>query len=180
MADGTREKAANLTGRLTGDPSLALEEVQEAEENQDAQVFREVDRLACIVEEIDRETTVVPCGSYLMASSHTVIANKSFQGLTWEQATQLDSYYHLRNPEQPERKEVVKSDGLVRAQDFLDPLQVDLQGTWTIRTDNTSASVLLRNLQYPGYTFFHKPRTGTYGSAYFGDGFKNRDIAFMV
>lgn len=115
-----------------------------------------------------------------MASSHVVIPNKSFEGLSWEKAAQLGSYYHFRNAETPERKEVVKSDGLVRASDFLDPITEDLNGAWTIRNDNTKTCVVVRNLEYPGHVFFHKPTTGTYGNAYIGDGLKNRDIAFML
>lgn len=180
MDETKKQKAATISGRLTGDPSFLLEEPQESEEVENQDTFRELDRLACMVEEIDREVSIVPCGAYVMASSHVVIPNNSYEGLTWERATQLSSYYHFRTPEQPERKEIVKSDGLVRPTDFLDPITSDLDGSWSIRNDNTKSTVILRNLEYPGYTFFHKPRTGVYGSAYFGDGFKNKDIAFML
>ena len=101
-------------------------------------------------------------------------------GLSWEKAQQLSSYYHFRAATEPERQLVLKGNGMVRSDEFLDPITCDLQGSWSLTCDNTHSAIILRNLEYPGFVFFHKPATGVYGSAYFGDGMQNTDLAFML
>ncbi|RHY14394.1 hypothetical protein DYB25_007365 [Aphanomyces astaci] len=177
-----REKASRFIGRLKGDPSRLLDESEsEPQEGENKNgVFREVDRLVLIVEAVDSHTSLIPCGAFVVSATHHVVPNRLFQGLTWEKALQLGSYHHFREATSAERKNALATPGLVRPSDFLDPLTVDLDGTWTLRKDGTGSVVLLRNLLYPGFVFFHKPRTGHYGSVYFGDGLRNPDLAFML
>lgn len=40
--------------------------------------------------------------------------------------------------------------------------------------------VILRNLDWLGYTFYHIPGTKEFGSAYFGTGERNIDMPFML
>lgn len=176
------EAAAKLTTRLTGDPALILsasEDPQNAEEP-DAS-FTELDRLAYVVNEVDHAISVVPLEAFVVSPQRQVIANPSFHGLKWEQATQIYNYFHFREPEIPERaKALFTSDGLVRAGDFFDPLIQDLDGSWVISKDNSGCFVTLRNYAYPGTFAFHQPETSAHGCVYFGDGRKNPDIAFMI
>ncbi|ETW02407.1 hypothetical protein H310_05923 [Aphanomyces invadans] len=176
-----RDKASRYTGRLKGDPSRLLDESEtEPQEGENKNVFREVDRLVLLVEAIDNQTSLIPCGAYVVSATHYIVPNRLFQGLSWEKALQLGSYHHFRDATTAERKSALATPGLVRPSDFLDPLTVDLEGTWTLRKDGTGSVVVLRNLVFPGFVFFHKPRTGQYGSAYFGDGLRNPDLAFML
>lgn len=175
------EAASKLTTRLKGDPALILagEEPQNAEEGEAP--FTELDRLAYVVNEIDHTISVVPLEAYVVSPQRQVIANPSFHGLKWDQATQLYNYFHFREPEIPERaKALFSSEGLVRPADFLDPLIQDLDGSWVVSKDNTGCFVALRNYLYPGTFAFHQPETSIHGCVYFGDGRKNPDIAFMI
>lgn len=130
---------------------------------------------------IDAAVAVVPLEAFVVSPQRQVIANASFRGLKWDQATQLYNYFHFREPEVPERaKALFSSDGLVRAGDFLDPLVQDLDGSWVVSRDNTGSYVTLRNYIFPGAMAFHQPETAMHGCVYFGDGRKNPDIAFMI
>jgi radial spoke head protein 9 len=175
------DAAAQLTTRLKGDPTLVLsgDEPQNADDGETP--FTELDRLAYLVDQIDRAIAVVPLGAFVVAPQRQVVLNAAFHGLKWEQATQIFNYFHLREPELPEKlKALHNADGLVRASDFLDPLVGDLDGSWDLAKDNTGSVVTLRSLAYPGAFFFHEPETARYGSVYFGDGRKNPDLAFMI
>ncbi|TMW64496.1 hypothetical protein Poli38472_011376 [Pythium oligandrum] len=178
------DAAAKLTTRLKGDPTLVLtasgEDQSQNPEDGDSP-FTELDRLAYIVDQIDRAVSIVPLEAYVVSPMRQVVANPAFHGLKWEQAIQPYNYFHFREPELPEKvKALHNSEGLVRAGDFLDPLIQDLDGSWSITRDNTGRYVTLRNFIYPGSFFFHEPESHHYGAVYFGDGRKNPDIAFML
>ncbi|KAF1335985.1 Radial spoke protein, partial [Globisporangium splendens] len=176
------DTASKFTTRLRGDSTallLAGEEPQNAEEGDVP--FTELDRLAYVVQEIDHAISVAPLEAYVVSPQRQVIANPSFHGLKWEQATQLYNYFHFREPDVPERaKSLFSSEGLVRAGDFFDPLIQDLEGSWVISKDNTGYCVTLRNYIYPGTFAFHQPETSSHGYVYLGDGRKNPDIVFMI
>ncbi|TYZ65834.1 hypothetical protein PybrP1_008081 [[Pythium] brassicae (nom. inval.)] len=178
------EAAAKLATRLTGDPALLLAAAgDEPPPNADEPEapFTELDRLAYVVSEVDRATSVVPLEAFVVSPQRQVIANPSFRGLKWEQAAQLYNYFHFREPEIAGRaKALFASDGLVRAGDFFDPLVQDLDGAWVVSRDNAGGVVTLRNFVYPGAFAFHQPETPMHGCVYFGDGRKNPDLAFMI
>ncbi|RLN49224.1 hypothetical protein BBJ28_00006341 [Nothophytophthora sp. Chile5] len=174
--------AATLTRRLKGDPAFLVSEAGEPQNQEEGEApFCELDRLAYIVEEIDHVISVVPLEAYVVSPMHQVLANPSFHGLKWDQATHLYNFFHFRQPDLPERAQIIEhAEGLVRAGDFLDPLIQDLDGAWVLSKDNTGSYVTLRNYLYPGAFSFHRPESSQYGSVYFGDGRKNPDIAFMI
>ena len=43
-----------------------------------------------------------------------------------------------------------------------------------------NAVAVLRSLLWPGLVAFHAPGTAKFGYAYFGNGTKNLDLAFML
>ena len=61
------------------------------------EVFREEHRLAFHVALIAKDVTIVPRGAYIVDATHQVIKNKSFEGLSYEAAGQLRSYFHFRS-----------------------------------------------------------------------------------
>lgn len=183
------DAAAAITSRLKGDPAFVLTPGDtDPSANQDdggdpasGSSLTELERLACLVEEIDNAIAVAPLEAFVVSPLRQIIANPSFHGLDCDQASQLYNYFHLRRPDLPERARIVlASDGLVRAGDFWDPLVQDLDGSWAVGRDNTGAYVTLRNYLYPGALSFHRPESAEHGYAYFGDGRRNPDIAFML
>jgi radial spoke head protein 9 len=186
------DAAMALTTRLKGDPTLVLADGDAGGEadppNQEegsttAAPLTELERLACLVEAIDHVIAVTPLESFVVSPMRQVVPNPSFQGLDMERAGQLYNYFHLRQPELPERSRVLTSaasGGLVRPGDFWDPLIQDLDGSWVVSRDNSGAFVTLRNYVFPGAMAFHRVGSGDHGYVYFGDGRRNPDLAFMI
>ena len=64
---------------------------------------------------------------------------------------------------------------------FLDTIENDVpKGKWSLQFERGSALVVLKNLEWPGYVFFHSPTTRKFGSLYWGTGERNMDLAFML
>lgn len=179
------EKASSVEGMFKGDPAFLLDGEEPPEETEDGapvpEVFREVHRLAQTIKEIDFDTATVPRGAWLVAPSHQIVENKGYEGLNYEAASNLSSYFHFREAVHLETKSAIEKQGLVRATDFLDPLSCDEpRNSWVLQRNSSKTSTSLRSLIWPGYYFFHTIETNHYGGAYFGYGQKNSDIAFML
>jgi len=177
-------KAEKIEGMFSGEPDKPLEETPEdAGDDPEAgakNVFREEHRLAQTVLAIDFDTAVCPKSAYLVAPSHQVTKNVGFTGLSYEGAGQLGSYYHLRAATGAEAKAALEKPGLVRSTDFLDSLKDDAASSWSVQYNSSKTCSSLRSLVWPGYFFFHKVGTSSFGGAYFGTGQKNNDLAFMI
>jgi len=62
--------------------------------------------------------------------------------------------------------------------DFLDIVDEDiLKGSWSLQA---TPQVVIRNLLWPGFFFYHIPGTPTFGHCYFGSGDKNVNLGFML
>jgi radial spoke head protein 9 len=172
------------TGMFAGDPTLILdmEEKPEPAEGEVApEVFSEIHRLTWTIGNIDRDTAIVPRGAFIVAPSHEVIKNKGYEGLDFEAAGKLESFFHFRKAELLETQSALEKQGLVRGTDFLDPVSSDSPaGCWSLQYNASKTSTTMRSLIWPGYFFFHAIETSCYGGAYIGYGQKNCDIAFMM
>ncbi|XP_069743902.1 radial spoke head protein 9 homolog isoform X8 [Narcine bancroftii] len=51
---------------------------------------------------------------------------------------------------------------------------------WSLQFERGNKLVILRNLLWPGFTFFHVPDTTQFGFIYMGLGEKNMDFPFMI
>jgi radial spoke head protein 9 len=141
----------------------------------------EAHRLAFAVGSIDSDCSIVPRGAYIVDASHQAMTNASFNGLSAGDAQSLGSYFHFRDPVKLPRKGVLETKKMVKATDFLDPINEDNpQGCWSLQTSENGQTVTLRSLLWPGYYFYHNIGTSDYGGAYFGDGRKNSAILFML
>ena len=54
-----------------------------------------------------------------------------------------------------------------------------LQGAWSVVHGSMNIAVI-RNLEWPGFTVFHKPCTKLHGAVYVGDGQKNMELSFQM
>ena len=70
----------------------------------DGKDVTELDRLSYTVMQIDRQTTVVPVGSYKMSPLNEVSYNEAFEGCMMEKICELNSYMHLRPVQTQEKK----------------------------------------------------------------------------
>lgn len=183
------ERLANCRGRFTGDPSHEFEckivklvgsgdeEVIEEEIN----LLKEEDRLAAVINEIEREAVIVPRGSFILQPTGEIVKNRLFEGLSEIEAAKFGNYFHFKAPELLETKSPLFRANLDKAVDFLDPIDEDQpKGCWSLQFERGSALVLVRSLKWPGSSFFHVPGTNSFGSLYCGIGERNKDIPFML
>mmetsp|Transcript_58715 Transcript_58715/g.110767 ORF Transcript_58715/g.110767 Transcript_58715/m.110767 type:complete len:196 (-) Transcript_58715:272-859(-) len=184
--------ASAISMPFRGEPSLPLmadgsEDAAEAEdEGEDGEAapperFREMHRLAFAVSQIDHDASAVPRGAFVVDASHAVGKNKSYEGLSYEAAGKLGSYFHFRSPESARAMASLAKPGIVRPGDFMDPCSEDQPaGVWSVCYDPSNTVSIVRNFYWPGYFFYHIIGTPEYGGVYFGDGLPNVDIAFML
>ena len=138
-------------------------------------------KLAYHVALIDGDATVVPRGAYLVDAAHQVIKNPAYEGLAYEAAGQLRSYFHFRAPASERAQMALEKPGIVRAGDFLDPITEDKPaGTFSLYYDPSHTMAIIRSFYWPGSYSYHVIGTGQYGSVYMGDGLPNTDIQFML
>mmetsp|Transcript_16707 Transcript_16707/g.28328 ORF Transcript_16707/g.28328 Transcript_16707/m.28328 type:complete len:275 (+) Transcript_16707:188-1012(+) len=180
-------QAEKIRIAFTGDPSFFAyngEEEEAEPEDPDAppvERFREVHRLTFTVKKIDRECALVPRGALSLDTGKKVISNANYQGLSYETSRELRAYMHLRQPENLQGIALLKRPGIIKTDDFLDSIDKDLpKEMWSITHDNAGSTVHVRNLYWDGYCFYSVLKSSEYGSAYFGNGVPNYDIAFMM
>ena len=107
---------------MTGPPA---EDDEEKKPTPEAKEMVEDVRLACMVEEIDTATSVIPVGSFILNSSSRVVANPYFRGLDLSAGLKLESYLHLRKPLQLQNAPISERAVLSKSTQFLDALTMD-------------------------------------------------------
>eukprot|EP00040_Diaphanoeca_grandis_P040117 m.261309 g.261309 ORF g.261309 m.261309 type:complete len:290 (-) comp41853_c0_seq1:200-1069(-) len=134
-------------------------------------------RLSALVQWIDEECATVPYGAFMKTAGDEIVPTPNYRGITAEDAAKLGSFLHFRIP--TGAKPTLERAQADRSLDFFDKLVDDIpNGCWTLR--NSAGIVLMKSLLWPGFTFYYKPGTNTYGQIYNGIGQKNGDIAFML
>lgn len=177
-------KAQKVKGRFTGDPAFDYEQsetlyTQEASgvpDTSSALKMKEEDRLAAVVKLIEKECSLAPRGALMRTPLEQVIVNGCFEGLSEGHSTKLASYLHLREFKKQEGDSTGDP-----AFDFLDTLEADIPlGCWSLQPERGSGLVVLRSLNWIGFSSFHVPDSRKYGYLYFGTGEKNYDLPFML
>lgn len=141
----------------------------------------ELDRLAATVRQIDCECFSVPRGSMKLTPLHQVTCNEAFKGLKKGEASSLEGWQHMRQPQSQEQVLAIERLEAVYTDCFLDPVAKDKPNQcWSIIKDATESVSTLRSQLWPGYYGYHRCNTAIYGSVYIGDGIKNIDLPFML
>ncbi|KAL9650832.1 hypothetical protein ABK040_001882 [Willaertia magna] len=165
------------------------EDKKEEEENHEddkpkkEEIFTIVEekRLSWTITEIDRETSVVPRGAYLVKldEEKIIVKNTTFFGLDKHAASKIYNYIHLRQPEN--LKEIMSGQTLNKAFDFADSIDKDIpKGCWSLQFEDIYNMVVGRSLLWPGYVFYHQIGSNVFGGYYIGSGMKNLDLCFML
>lgn len=163
---------------MTGPPAEGDEEAKPTPEEKE---LAEDVRLACMVDEIDQDTSVVPLGAFILNSSSRVVANPYFRGLDLSAGLKLESYMHLRKPVALQDTPISERAMMSKSVNFLDPLTLDKpKGSWSLKHDASNKMIVLRSLLFPGYLHFNCIANSTFGAIYVGSGAKNQDLPFML
>lgn len=183
VSEANAVKAAAIFTAFKGDPTYDPTSTGEEEEDEEEVVpdrFTELIRLSHTVRTIQMETGTVPAGAYIVGAKHNIMQNKSYAGLSDIETFSLSSYYHFRVSSGLGASVLAKK-GVVKATEFFDPLAADTpSGVWSIQPNSNNTAACIRSLLWPGYFFFNTVGSPSYGGAYFGNGIKNRDVAFML
>jgi len=164
-----------------GDPSQPLDEDAEPGDDEDAEVCSEKHRLSYVVRQIDDNVSIVPRGAYIVTPSHRVLKNPAYEGLSHSMSSSLKSFFHFRQPVTLKSIGALERKGLVKATDFLDPIAGDLPfGCWSMKQNASKTCVTLSSLRFPGFHFFSRINSSSFGGAYFGNGIENTDLIFMI
>ena len=185
LTEEYEKTAKKIFTPFLGDPSFFAYNGEDPEpedpEAPPVERFREVHRLAYNVNKIDHDCFIVPRGAISVDSSKKVVPNSNYQGLSFSTSTELRAYMHMRKPENLQGIALLKRPGIVKSDDFLDCIDKDEpKEIWAISHDNTASTVFVRNLYWEGYGFYAALKSPEYGSAYFGTGIPNYDIAFSL
>jgi len=158
----------------------ALQTIEEKEEGATiTTIISEDKRLAAVVAAIDYECAVVPHGAYQKTPLGAIVPVANYSGLSSEEASKLSSYKHFRVPSNSVAP--IDRAKLNKALDFWDSIEADVpNGCWSLTKESAGSSVLLKSWLWPGFVFYNKPGTGSYGGAYCGTGLRNSDLVFML
>jgi len=137
---------------------------------------KELTRLAAFVSDIEQLCRIVPRGHYLLEHDK-LVKNQFFQGLSLQNAGKLTQYLHAR----PRMEKPKLNTTFTDCFDCLDPIIDDIpQGVWTIKHEPLLDLIVGANLLYPGFNYYHKAQTPTFGQYYFGTGERNLNLCFML
>ncbi|XP_013422186.1 radial spoke head protein 9 homolog [Lingula anatina] len=188
--DAMKKTSRLAKGRFTGDPSYEFEHVEvkktygendEVQEEEETIPIKEEDRLASVISDIDNDVSIVPRAAFIKRPAGQVVKNRSFEGLTVQEAAKLSSYMHFRDAVKLNEKTLLQRANLDKAIDFLDIIEEDIpKGSWSLQFERGSGLVTLRSLLWLGYVFYHVPGTRKFGCVYTGTGEKNQDLPFML
>ena len=143
--------------------------------------FTEKLKLSYLVRQIDYDTSIIPEGAWKLTPDHELRPNKTFKGLKKEDLKDKRKFLHFRPITDQKKKEYVETDEAIFKDDILESIADDkFKGCWSIQLDPTKTICNVRNLLWPGYYAVHKSNSGVYCSAYFGNGFKNSELPFMI
>ncbi|KAI8826722.1 uncharacterized protein EV422DRAFT_616153 [Fimicolochytrium jonesii] len=183
VAPADVDKVNQIEGRFSGDPAFeyAIADKSLPDGEQEATVNEEK-RLAATVALINYETEVVPRGSYYRDNLHKLRKNPAFDGIPRSELGQLTNYLHFREGFNINRKTLLERAGAFdESIDIFESISGDSpKGVWSCQTERMGSVVILRNLLWPGYTFFHSSSPSRWGSMYFGTGQKNLNVGFML
>jgi radial spoke head protein 9 len=142
----------------------------------------ELDRLSYVINAIENQCQIVPCGSYKKNTLGEVLPNDAFAGLATAQLTDLNQFMHLRPVEQEDKREQALREEDIFIADFLDNSALDQpHSSWSIHKDPINPTVVtIRSRLWPGFFAYHRGNTGMFGGVYMGDGVKNIDLPFML
>lgn len=165
------EAALEAKTKFTGDSSL-----------EDINKLKEEDRLSVIVYCITEESALMPRGSvYKRVDDKNVLSN-CFRGLSLSESSDSTNFQLYRDPKMNLNQNLLKRHHYNYTTDFYDTIDCivpDEKSFSRTLTENQKV-IIMKSLQWPGMTFYHKINSKKHGFMYFGDGLKNMDLLFMI
>ncbi|GBP87545.1 Radial spoke head protein 9 homolog [Eumeta japonica] len=161
------------TAPFRGDPGLKIKVLDESLVEGDPDRCKEMieeKRLAATVALIGEEAEVCARGQLLKDPTGNVTINQHFYGLTLAEAKELKSYLHVRTPINRWNTNLLTRSDYNYSFDFLDSVDMDIpSGCWNLSVKQSDGVVYLKNLYWPGMSYFHIIKTADAGFFYVVD-----------
>ncbi|XP_034255249.1 radial spoke head protein 9 homolog [Thrips palmi] len=155
-----------VSQRFTGDPSHVVD-WRDAGDTFGVPgrecLLKEEDRLAAVVYSLHDDCAIAPKGAFFLNIEGLIEINPTFQGLSLQQGSDGTWWRHTRRKGQS----ATRSSG-----DFLDSSTSELNDKWSFRVRSQGSVCIVLNLEWLGFTVYHRLRTPEHGFVYFGDGVK--------
>lgn len=120
-----------------GENKDANSDVSEAEEVKvPVKDLVEIDRVKFIVCAIENDCQIAPCGAFKMTAQHQLRRNEAFEGLSDQQALDLNNYVHFRNVQSALSKARLDEASAPFSKIFLESIKEDQpSGCWSFQLD---------------------------------------------
>jgi len=142
--------------------------------------FTELHRLHYTVLAIENDCHIIPKGSIMMQPNHEMRRNHSFAGLNMTEAFCITNYSYFKNVQDEHKRGALMSENAVINENLLDEAcDSKVNGAWTIVKTGKPVAII-RNLEWPGYTAYHKVCSRDHGTFYLGDGLRNEGLTFQI
>lgn len=129
---------------------------------------------------IENDCHIVPKSSIVMTPNHEMRRNHAFAGLGTNEAFDINNYCYFRNVQEINKKRALMTENAIINKDLLEEASdCSTKGSWAIVRSGKPVAII-RNLDWTGYTAYHKVGTREYGTFYLGDGLKNQELTFQL
>ncbi|EPZ32972.1 hypothetical protein ROZALSC1DRAFT_28497 [Rozella allomycis CSF55] len=175
-----KKLTSRIHQRFLGDPSYeyVIQNTKQPEV-QESTTITEEKRLIAMIERIHDETFIMPRGSvYRDFSTNSIVLNPTFKGLSYDEATQMNFYYHSKPSDGFIRRSKMDPDDIIDEFDLFDALTDQNPNFWHLGSAENGMLVCLKNAKWPGSVSFHRSQNRSFGSFYFGLGVENREIGY--
>jgi len=195
ITDDELKDITEIHSRFIGDPSYEYQlsnsvpqsnQQQLDDENlQEKEPINEEKRLSGVIKMINYDVEIVPRGAYYQDRLKNIHINDKFKGLTEKEMVDLASYFHFRSGFKLSFETIEDRIDIDQSIDIFDNIEKDKpDGIWSLQVEHGGTTITLKSLLWPGYFFFHAPRTEMrqckFGSMYNGYGIKNVNLGIML
>ncbi|KXS17171.1 hypothetical protein M427DRAFT_68591 [Gonapodya prolifera JEL478] len=179
----TRKISQRFTGDIAFEYTVGDEVASETPDSSPKTVLNEEKRLSAFIRLINNDCEIVPRGAFYKDAMNSVQLNPSFVGLSRPELPHLESYFHFRPDWHPNTALMTTADR-DRRQDTIDIFESVSsdrpRGVWSINLESGAQQSVLRNLEWPGYFFFHSTQPSRWGGMYVGTGQRNINFGYML
>ncbi|ORX42803.1 hypothetical protein BCR32DRAFT_214297, partial [Anaeromyces robustus] len=175
---------SQIYSRFIGDPSYEYQ-LPNPNQPQEKEPINEEKRLSGVIKMINYDVEIIPRGSYYQDRLKKIHFNYKFKGLSEKEMIDLTSYFHFRSGFKLSLDTIEDRIDIDQSIDIFDNIEKDKpDGTWSLQVEHGGSTITLKSLLWPGYFFFHTPRTAMrqckFGSMYNGYGIKNVNLGIML
>jgi len=142
--------------------------------------FTELHRLHYTVLAIENDCHIIPKGSIVMVPSHEMRRNHAFSGLNMTDAFDIKNYSFFKNvKDKCKRAALMQETAVINMNLLEDVSDCKTDGAWSVVRSGKPVAII-RNLEWPGFTAYHKVNSREHGTFYIGDGLRDEGLTFKI